>query len=30
MDALYLLVGAGFFLLCWLLLVFSDHLQEEK
>jgi len=29
MDAMYLLTGAGFFLLCWLLAIFSARLMEQ-
>jgi hypothetical protein len=30
MDAIYLLGGAVFFLLCWALTAFSSSLKEEK
>ena len=29
MDAIYLLLGVGFFLLCWVLAAVSDRLREE-
>jgi len=29
MDAIYLLLGVGFFLLCWGLAAFSEKLQEK-
>jgi len=29
MDVIYLLLGAGFFAICWGLAVFSDSLKEQ-
>jgi len=29
MDVVYLLLGAGFFLLCWGLTAFSERLMEQ-
>jgi hypothetical protein len=29
MDIVYLLVGAGFFLLCWALAAYSGKLMEQ-
>ena len=29
MDVIYLLGAAGFFLICWVLAIFSDGLKEQ-